>query len=77
MIEDYLHVLICPITKESLSIVNRNKLLESQKDIISEISDDDKFLINESQSYLYRFTENGYPDILPENAVALKIVKEQ
>lgn len=68
---------MCPITKESLSIVNRPELLGFFKDKNFSIPDGEKFLINQSQSFLYKFIKNNYPDILPENAIPLEIIPQQ
>ncbi len=77
MIEDFIHLLMCPITKENLALVTRKELLDFFKDKYFQVPDGEKFLINKTQTYLYKFVDNGYPDILPENAISLEKITEQ
>jgi len=73
MFEDFLKVLICPNTKEKLSIISRKELTEISRKENVELPKGEYFLINESGSFLYPISKYGFPILLPEQGIALKI----
>jgi len=71
--QDFIDILMCPNTKEKLSLISRNELLEASKDICVKLPEGDQFLINESKSFLYQIAPYGFPILLPEEGIPLKI----
>ncbi len=64
---------MCPNTKEKLSLISRTNLLEMWKNRMMELPEGDQFLINESKSFLYRFSSYGFPVLLPEESIPMEI----
>jgi len=74
VLEDFIDILICPNTKEKLSLISRTELLQMWKNRTIELPHGDQFLINESKSFLYRFSPYGFPILIPEQAIPLEII---
>lgn len=72
MEEHFIEILMCPNTKEKLSLISQNDLFEMRKNHTFELPEGDQFLINESKSFLYRFSSYGFPVLLPEEAIPMK-----
>jgi len=76
MLDDFLSVLMCPNSKEKLSVIRKDELTKIFKNGVSEL-DGNQFLINESKSFLYRISPNGYPILLPDEGVPIKTILEK
>ncbi len=72
MDESILSVIMCPITKERLFLCDKDQLLiDILKNKQANIPEGKKYLANESKTCLYTFSSNGYPVLLPEEAIIL------
>jgi len=72
MNELILSLIMCPITKEKLTLCTKNELnniLDNKINVIEEKN----YLINESKTYLYPVSHTGYPILLPEEAIPISI----
>ena len=76
MLGDFIEVLMCPNTKEKLSLISRKELLEMKKNRMFGLPEGEQFLISESKSFLYRFSSYGFPILLPEEAIPVEIILE-
>jgi uncharacterized protein YbaR (Trm112 family) len=76
VLEDFIEILMCPNSKEKLSLLSRNELLKMWKNRTIQLPEGEHFLINESKSFLYRFSPYGFPVLLPEEAIPMKIIAE-
>ena len=76
VLEDFIEILMCPNSKEKLSLLSRNELLQLWKNRTIELPEGKHFLINESKSFLYRFSPYGFPVLLPEEAIPMGIKAE-
>lgn len=63
---------MCPNSKEKLSIIKKDELLEFFKDRTIDLPQENIFLINESKSFLYRVSPYGFVKLLPEEAIPLE-----
>ena len=74
--DELLAVLMCPNSKEKLSLIKREELIEIFKDRIKEFPDGDEFLINESKTIFYRVSDTGLPILVPEEAFSVKALSQ-
>jgi len=74
--KELLAVLMCPNSREKLSLIKREELIEIFKDRIKEFPEGYEFLINESKSIFYRISETGLPILVPEEAFSAESIPE-
>ena len=74
MNKDILSVIMCPRTKESLSICDDN---EVDKILRNTEHKEKAYLINESKTFLYKVSHHGFPILLPEEAIDISNIADQ
>jgi len=76
MFDDFKQFLMCPHSKEKLSIITKDELNQFLQGRI-ELPAGDVFLINESKSFIYSFSKTGFPVLLPESAIPTEITLDE
>lgn len=76
MLDDFISVLMCPNSKEKLSVIKKDELIKILKNGVKEL-EGNQFLINESKSFLYRISPSGFPLLLPEEGIPIKNILEK